>query len=530
MRDKITRFFFSHNLYGARVLTNLCTREHCPWYPLGTDMTAMKSPNLLFIFSDQHSAAVAGCYGDKFVSTPNLDRLAAQGVVFDNAYCTSPLCTPSRMSMITAKHPHNVKVWGNNDILRSGTPTMGHALGAAGYDACLVGRLHSVGPDQLLGYSDRLVGDHHPNWVGVPRLNMGPLQGAASPDRRSLIQSGPGLSSYEVKDGDVTEATLQRLDQISAEMESGDRTKFAMTVGYMLPHAPFVTSKEKIEKYLKLVGLARQRPPEDADEHSWINRWRHYRNITDVTEEEELRARAAYYALVESLDEMIGRVLDKLEDCGLADNTLVVYSSDHGEQIGERGLWWKHTFFDESVRVPLIMRWPGVLPEGERREQVISLVDVTATMLDSMNAPEIPEADGKSFLGVAKDANAPWRNVAFSEYCYGSQFDWGLETPGQIRMVRKDNFKLVYYSDAPAQLFDLDSDPDEARDLSDQEAYAEKKSELLDLIFAVWNPETVGQIIEDSIPAKKLLADWAGNTNPESGYMWEMKPEYNKLF
>lgn len=489
----------------------------------------MTSRNLLFIFSDQHSAAVAGCYGDEIACTPNLDRLAAQGVTFDSAYCTSPICTPSRMSMLTAKHPHNIHVWGNNDILRSGTPTMAHALGAGGYDACLVGRLHSVGPDQLLGYSERLVGDHHPNWVGVPRLDMGHLQGTASPDRRSLRNSGAGLSGYEVKDGDVTEAALAKLDQIAADMASGDRDNFAMTVGYMLPHAPFVASQELVDKYMDLVGLAKQRPPNAHDEHSWINRWRNFRNIMDVTEEEERRARAAYYALVETLDTMIGRVLDKLEELGLADDTLVVYSSDHGEQIGERGLWWKHTFYEESIRVPLIMRWPGLLPEGERRNHVVSLVDVTATMLDAMDTPEIPNADGKSFLETAKNSSAPWRNVAFAEYSYGSQFDWGLNTPGQIRMLRKNEFKLVYYSDAPAQLFNLANDPKELCDLADDPDHAEILSELLDLIFDGWSPKAVAEIIETSIPSKQLLSDWARKTNPDSDYMWEMKPEHNLL-
>ena len=489
----------------------------------------MNAKNLLFLFSDQHSAAVAGCYGDPIVQTPNFDRLAAQGVTFDNAYCSSPLCTPSRMSMLTAKHPHNIQVWGNNDILRSGIPTMAHSLGVAGFDPCLVGRLHSIGPDQLLGYSERLVGDHHPNWVGLPRLDMGPLQGTASPDRRSLRNSGAGQSSYELKDHDVTEAALKRLDRIAAEIASGERERFAMTVGYMLPHAPFVAAEDKVAKYMDLVGLAHQRAPNENDEHLWINRWRKYRDILDVTHEEERRARAAYYALVETLDAMVGRVLNKLEDLGLADNTLVVYASDHGEQIGERGLWWKHTFFEESVRVPLLMRLPGVLPAAERREQIVSLVDVTATMLDAMDAPKLPGADGQSFLSVAKNPGVPWHNTAYSEYCYGSQFDWGLDTAGQVRMVRKDGFKLVYFSDAPTQLFNLSHDPNETLNLSDNADYTDIKAELLLLIFNGWNPETVGQIIEETIPSKKLLSDWAKQTNPDSQHVWEMKPEFNRL-
>ena len=123
-------------------------------------------PNLLFILSDQHRASVAGCYGDQIAETPSLDRLASEGVAFDNAYCPSPICMPSRMSLMTGRHPYRNHVWGNEDILHSGIPTMAHALGAAGCNPLLVGRLHSMGPDQLLGYAHRAVGDHHSNWLG----------------------------------------------------------------------------------------------------------------------------------------------------------------------------------------------------------------------------------------------------------------------------------------------------------------------------------------------------------------------------
>ena len=138
-------------------------------------------PNLLFIFSDQHTQRVSGCYGDKIVQTPNLDRLAVNGVAFDNAYCPSPLCVPSRMSLLSGRYPSEQDVWMNDDFLPSDIPTFAHSLGASGYEPTIIGRLHSIGPDQLHGYTHREVGDHSPNWIGIGRHNMGVLKGAAGP-------------------------------------------------------------------------------------------------------------------------------------------------------------------------------------------------------------------------------------------------------------------------------------------------------------------------------------------------------------
>ena len=157
-------------------------------------------PNLLFLFSDQHARRIAGCYGDPVALTPNLDRLAREGLAFDNAYCPSPLCVPSRMSMLTARHPYAQECWTNDDYLRSDAATWLHAAGAAGYRPALAGRLHSMGPDQLHGYALRTVGDHSPNWGGVPRHDLGVLDKANDPWRESLQRSGVGQSAYQVKD------------------------------------------------------------------------------------------------------------------------------------------------------------------------------------------------------------------------------------------------------------------------------------------------------------------------------------------
>lgn len=165
-------------------------------------------PNLLYIHTDQHSPHVTGCYGDPLVQTPNLDKLAASGALFENCYCVSPICVPSRMSMLSGKHPYQNEVWTNEHMLDSGIPTLAHSMGAAGYHPVLIGRMHSLGPDQLHGYAERLFGDHGPNYIGGTGPSRGVLDGTSGPHRISLERSGAGQSGYQVHDEYVTAGDL----------------------------------------------------------------------------------------------------------------------------------------------------------------------------------------------------------------------------------------------------------------------------------------------------------------------------------
>lgn len=236
----------------------------------------MKQPNILFIFSDQHAQKVSGAYGDPIVRTPNIDRLAREGVRFDNAYCPSPICVPSRMATLTARWPHRQECWTNDDILRSDLPSWLHKAGAAGYDPVLIGRLHAIGPDQLHGYTSREVGDHSPNNVGAPRQSMGVLSGANDPNRESLENSGPGMSAYQVKDEEVT-ATAVRWLRENGSSRKADGRPFCLTIGYMLPHPPYVVDPAVYETYCDKVPDPKLGPEELVGEwHTW---WRDARSI-----------------------------------------------------------------------------------------------------------------------------------------------------------------------------------------------------------------------------------------------------------
>jgi choline-sulfatase len=476
-----------------------------------------QKPNLLFLFSDQHAQKITGCYGDEIVQTPNLDRIAKNGVVFNNAYCPSPLCVPSRMSLLSGRYPSQQEVWMNDDFLASDVPTFAHSLGAAGYAPTIIGRMHAIGPDQLHGYVHREVGDHSPNWIGIGRHNMGVLKGAPGPGRATIDKSGIGQSAYQVKDADTTQAALDFFDAHNA------REPFCVTVGLMLPHAPYVASAEDYALFDGKVGPAVLPPPDK--EHPWLNWWREKHNIVDVPDGHAVRARTAYYALVTRMDKMIGQILDKLEERGLLENTLIVYSSDHGDQIGERGLWWKHTFYEESVKIPMICSWPGQLPEGEMRDQVVNLVDLGATFLDALGADPLPNSEGHSFLKVAKDASSPWLNLTYSEYCSDVTKWDGMRQ----RMIRQEDWKLIYYHSFSAQLFNLAEDPQELNDLADAPEHQIIKEELLSLLLKDWDPGAIEQRMLDKQADKKILGAWARKTSPTEAYIWDLTPEMNVL-
>jgi choline-sulfatase len=492
-------------------------------------VTAARRPNLLFLFSDQHAQKIAGCYGDPVALTPNLDRLAARGVIFDQAYCPSPICVPSRMSLLTGRHPYAQECWTNDDGLASDRPTLAHALGAAGYEPALVGRLHSMGPDQLHGYVHREVGDHSPNWIGVPRHDMGALADTNDPDPASVERSGSGQSAYELKDVDVTAAACTYLRALGARRGDAADRPFCLTVGFMLPHPPYVARPEDYARHAGRVGPPALPAPAPGREHPWLAWWRQNRGLDRVRPDAVLRARTAYYGLVTRLDLLIGEILAALESSGLVEDTLVVYSTDHGDQLGERGLFWKHTFYDESVKVPLILAWPGRLPAGERRAQVVNLVDLTATLLDALGAPPLPHGQGRSFLEAARDGRAAWDDETYAEYCTDAVPAWTGGMAVQQRMVRRGRWKLVYYHGYRPQLFDLETDPHEREDLAEDARHGAVRDALVAKVLAGWDPDRIRQRMLERRADKDLLGAWARRMHPPNQYLWEFKPEENWL-
>lgn len=482
----------------------------------------MSQPNLLYIHSDQHNPYVTGCYGDDLVQTPNLDMLASEGVVLENVYCPSPISVPSRMSMLTGRYPYENCVWTNSHILDSAIPTFPHAMGVAGYEPVLIGRMHALGPDQLHGYTERLVGDHGPNNPGGRGVDHGELSGTAGPERVSLEKSGSGQSAYQVHDEDVTAATVDYMNRLGVQKKAGILKKpFSISVGFMLPHQPFVARKEDYTLYDGNMTMPNHPEPFSNNLHPYFQWWREKCGIKNVADDEIIRARIAYWALVTRMDIMIGQILTALKDNNLDENTLIIYSSDHGEQVGEHGLWWKQTFYEHSVKVPAILSWQGVLPDGVRCERVISSMDINATMIDALDAPSLPNSHGRSLLPLLKEKNTDWEDIAFSEYCtYDDCFH---------RMIRQCEWKLNYYHGQPSQLFNLKEDPNELHDRTNDPKCQDIKNELTEKVLVGWDPDEIKLQMEEKKLDTQILSRWTRNTQPVDQYRWNLLPEMDYL-
>lgn len=486
-------------------------------------------PNILYIMSDQHAARVMGCAGDSAADTPNLDRLAQSGIRFSRAYCPSPVCLPSRMSMLTGQRPYEQECWTNDDILDSGRPTWLHGLGAAGYRPVLAGRMHSLGPDQLRGYADRLIGDHSPAWPGVARKSLGALAKTSGPFVESIIRSGSGQNSYQVMDTDVLGASVAFLKDHAA---SGTQDPFCLTASFMLPHPPYVADVDDFAAVKDSVRPPKH-PDPPANEHPWISQWREAKGLETVTKDDVHRARCGYYGLVRQLDRFVGTLLETLEEIDATENTLVIYVSDHGDHLGERGLFWKHTFFEESVKVPLILSWPAVIPAGQTCADPVETGGLGNTILSLVGARTLPNATMKSFADKigpgSKDQKTDDPHPIFIEYCTDDLPAWAEGFAVQQRAVILANYKFVYAHGFPDQLYDLESDPDELSNIAKCKVQADRVTRMRNLVLGDWNPESVAAKIAHRRADKVVLKSWAESTHPEETYRWPLDPDQNFL-
>jgi len=473
-------------------------------------------PNILLIMSDQHHPHVMGCENDPVVRTPNLDRLAKRGVLFESCYCPSPLCVPSRMSFMTSRYPSHNGVWTNQCMLPSDIPTFAHALGAAGYETLLGGRMHFVGPDQQHGFEKRPVGQLSPTYIGGRNRAIPPELFPGTGQTRPAVEiSGPGRTGYQAYDEAVAEGCAHFLRGRSRS----DRP-FCLVAGFVLPHCPFICPPEDWEYYLERVRL-----PEIPDGylenlHPAMQLWRKNRGIEDLTEDEIRRARAGYYGIVTHFDRQVGKLLAALEESGLAEDTVVIYTSDHGEMAGENGLWWKSSFYEGSASVPLIVSWPGHVPEGERSQHVCNLVDLGPTMIDLAGAESLPDIDGRSLAPIVQGEAAGWPDETFSEH-YPSH---GVPP---TRMVRRGPWKLVHFDGYRPQLFNLDDDPNEWNDLGEDPQHGQVRDELHARVLAGWSAAHIEETLAERRRAHGVLSAWYRGVKPPTIGQWVAGPGDN---
>jgi choline-sulfatase len=331
-------------------------------------------PNILVLMTDQHSRHVLGCYGNGVVRTPNIDRLAGQRVRFTDAYCPAPLCVPSRMSFMTSRTPSQNEVWDNRHILGSSIPTWAHALGIAGYETALIGRMHFVGPDQRHGFEQRPIGERSAGPPGM-RARDGPLHtqfplATHGSSRQAVEIAGRGRTLRQWGDEERTRVAVRWLEE---RAESNDGQSFAAVFGTILPNCPYVAPPGLFDYCFDRVDV----PQREDRRPATILREQESQGILDppLTPERIRVARAAYFALCEHVDSLVGQVLDALDRTGLAESTVVIYASDHGDTAGDHGCWGKSTYYQGSAGVPLIARWPGVVAPGTTSRAVCNLTD-----------------------------------------------------------------------------------------------------------------------------------------------------------
>jgi len=495
-------------------------------------------PNLLFIKSDQHNFRYLSHLGNHEVETPNLDELARLGTTFTNVYCHSPICVPSRVAFLTGLMPSETEVWTNDQILNSAVPTYAHALGAGGYKPVQIGRMHLNGLDQYHGFSERYVGDHTRNFLGPPRdpgTHQSHMKGTAGPNRISLVQSGTGQSAYEIHDRIVTDTTIEYINQFCSSIKDETRP-FALSIGYMLPHQPYVCNKDVYRRYRDRVKLPQIKEKRLEDYHPYLQWWKKNTGSIKITDEENLRCKAAYSGLVSSLDNMIGEIINCLKKNEIFNETIIVYTSDHGDQLGEHGFWWKQTFYEDSVKVPTIISYPKALKPNIEVDEVINHFDITATMLDLTNSPGLPRSQGKSLRNLLTADDCSWENVAVSEYCMDdSDFadvsgnlggrDVHAKPGGvQNKMIRRDEWKLVFYEGYKPQLFNLFEDPHELNDRIEDLKNKDIRDSLINEILAEWNPTAIHKRMINLKKDQLIQQEWAKLTDPDDMLRWDLDP------
>lgn len=437
-----------------------------------------RQTNTIIIMSDEHASSLMGCAGHPFVQTPNLDRLAARGTRFDNAYTNSPICVPSRASFATGQYGHKTGHWDNATPYFGEPHSWGHHLQRNGNPVGSIGKLHYRNDKDDVGFDFQQIPMHLVKGIGdVLGCVREPLPRRWKA-RDIADQAGRGETAYTAYDRKIANCAVDWL----AERGNEDSQKpWTVFVSMVAPHFPLTAPDEFYDLY-KDMDL---RPAKDAseDDHPWVKALRHCFVYDNFTEERTRTALIAYHGLVSFMDANLGRILDAVDASGLSEDTRIIYTSDHGDNMGERGLWGKSNMYEESAAVPMIMAGPDV-PKGKVSRTPVSLVDVFPTVLDAAGLPtENLNTPGTSLIKLAGKEDDMDR-VAFSEYHAAGAATGAF-------MVRKGRWKFVYYVGMSPQLFDLEADPEEIDDLGTSVEHANICVDMEAELRRICDPEAV---------------------------------------
>jgi choline-sulfatase len=433
---------------------------------------------------------------------PNMRRLLARGVRFDKAYSSSPLCTPARGSFMTGLLPSRSGIYDNAAEFRASIPTFAHYLRRLGYQTALAGKMHFVGPDQLHGFEERLTTDIYPADFGWTPDWERPLERVDWWYHNLSSVTGAGVAEITNQlefDDEVAYQARLKLFQYARRQ---DPRPFCLTVSFTHPHDPYVARREYWERYdhaqIPMPKVA-ARAYESQDPHSRrLYDAVDFRRFT-VTAEHIRNARHASFANISYLDDKLGEILTTLAQCDFDQSTQVILCADHGDMLGERGLWYKMNFFEGACRIPLVMAAPGQLT-ARRVATPVTLHDLLPTLVELAGgyAGDIVGAiDGTSVLGLARGCEEPQR-AAISEYCAEGSV-------GPMIMIRRGQFKFTYCESDPLQLFDLEADPLEAKNLATDPAHAAVVADFTAEMSAHWDIERFARDVRQSQQYRLLV-------------------------
>jgi len=443
----------------------------------------MRPKNVLFLFSDQHSRRVLGCYGNRTIRTPNLDGLARRGTRFTSVYCQTPICVPARASLAAGRYAHRIGAW-DNATPYTGTeaPSWGHRLTEQGHKVTTIGKLHYRKPEDPSGFPDQRIPMHVLDGVGDLYALLRGEMPVRPQSRKQVLEARAGDSEYIRYDRAIADMAVQWL-RTEATAQS---RPWCLYVGFVTPHFPLIAPEQYFRLYPPdALPLPVQYSPEAWGRHPVLEVKRKQQALDTPFDEKTIRnAVAAYYGLVTFLDEQVGRVLQALQEAGLEEETRIIYTTDHGEMLGEHGLWWKSSMYESSVAVPLILAGPDI-PAGEVVRTNAELADLFPTIAEGVGArlgPEDADLPGQSLFRLIGDGDRP--RTVFSEY-------HAIFSPSGIFMVRNSRYKYVHYVGFRPQLFDLVADPEETRDLSADPAHAEALAACERELRAICDPDAV---------------------------------------
>ncbi|HNT36625.1 MAG TPA: sulfatase-like hydrolase/transferase, partial [bacterium] len=416
---------------------------------------------------------VTGCYGDPIVQTPNLDRLASQGIVFENAYTTSPLCVPARQSFTAGKYASRVSAWNNHRMMPPDSPSLPRLLNACGYQSVLVGKMHY---DQTCRYGFEELPTKSNNGImmgtGKRRLYDDTSTNPKSWESRAKSFVAGEDSRIISHDKDVTRQASEFLGK-----RKKDDPPFFLLAGYLAPHFPLTVPEEYLSRYRGKVPMPNI--PEGLIEQLPTN-YKHIRmgfGVVDTDPETVQLGRECYWAFVNWMDDQVGELLRALEQSEVGQDTVVIYMTDHGENKGDHGMWWKSCMYEHAAGIPLIISCPGRLPQGQRRRGACSSVDVVQTIADIAGADSPADWDGDSLLPWIEDPQFAWKDFALSEY-YAHFILSGFT------MVRQGKYKYVYHArwdekrPPELELYDMEQDPGELENLIGDPHYADTAASM----------------------------------------------------